>query len=49
MNQFWSMDVLFRLYLNDFILNLFLRHPSHTYQENLPQHAEEPNVAKQLV
>ena len=34
---------------NDFILNLFLKHSSRTYQEKLPRHAEEPNVAKQLV
>ena len=34
---------------NDFIVNLFLKRSSCTCQEKLPGHAEEPNVAKQLV
>ena len=34
---------------NDFIVNLFLKCSSCTCQEKLPGHAEEPNVAKQLV
>ena len=34
---------------NNLILNLSLKHSSCTCQEKLPQHAEEPNVVKQLV
>ena len=34
---------------NDFAVNLFLKYSSCTCQEKLPGHAEEPNVAKQLV
>ena len=34
---------------NDFIVNLFLKHLSCICQEKLPGHAEEPNVASQLV
>ena len=34
---------------NDFIVNLFLKHPTCLCQEKLPGHAEEPNVVKKLV
>ena len=34
---------------NNLILNLFLKHSSCTCLEKHPRHAEEPDMAKQLV
>ena len=34
---------------NDFILNFFVKHSGCTCQEKHPRHAEEPNVANQII
>ena len=49
-NGLRSEETLLLIYIyNNFILNLFLKYSNCTFQEKFPRHAEEPNVAKQLV